>query len=162
MFNKSSLLRVFGVQIPPARFLHQKPHEGFVYTGNPFETKIKLKREIPDPSLPNFKEVECLKWTNWRMLRDVKKRYINAEYWQYRLNMKNIGRNMVLPSLVKDIAWEERMATPRDSSVTHLTNRCALSSRARGKFPRYRLSRNIYRECADHGQLSGVIRAKWG
>lgn len=112
--------------------------------------------------MPNFETVECLKWTNWRMLRDVKKRHKNSEYWQYRLDLKNISKCRTLPNVVRDIAWEERLSTPRASSVNQLMNRCAITSRARGKFYRYRLSRIVWRDLADHGLLSGVIRAKWG
>lgn len=164
MFSNSRFFSAFSMQRIIVRQQHQqqKPHEGFAYRGNPYETKLNLKREIADISYPNFEEVECLKWSDWRMLRDVKRRYIHADYWQKRVNLKNLAKNRALPSLVRDIAWEDRMATPRNSSLNHLTNRCVLTSRARGKFPRYRISRLIFRDCADHGQLSGYIRAKWG
>lgn len=130
-------------------------------SGNPYETKITRRRQVADPSMPNFKGVECLKWTNWRMYRDVKRRHFNAEYWQYRQDLLNISTCKTLPNIIRDIAWEERLATPRESSANYLVNRCAITSRPRGKFPRYRLSRIIWRDLSDHGLLSGVIRAKW-
>ena len=155
-----SLLKNF--QLSLIRQQHQHASDKFAYDGNPLETKTKLRRHVPNISYPDFEKQECIKWADWMMLRDVKKRYIHADYWQYRLNMKTIARNRALPSLVREIAWEERQATPRKSSLNHLTNRCALSSRSRGKFSRYRLSRILWRDCADHGMLSGYIRAKWG
>lgn len=146
-----------------SRFLTQcRARHKFAYEGNPFETKINMKRQVKDPSYPNFNEQECLKWSNWRMLRDVKRRYISADYWQERNNMKSIAKCRTLPSVVRDMAKEDHSSVPRDAQINRLINRCALSSRARGKFIRYRLSRIIWRDMADHGMLSGYIRAKWG
>lgn len=134
-----------------------------VKSTSPYVTTIHRKREVKDVSLPNFEKVECLKWSDWMMLRDVKRRLKNAEYWQYRLNLKNLSASLTLPSIVRDIAAEERLAnTPLDSSVARLNNRCALTSRSRGKFYKYKLSRIVWRDMADHGMLAGPIRAKWG
>lgn len=133
-----------------------------VGTGNPYATTLKRRREIKDPSIPNFEEIECLKWTNWRMLREVKRRHIVAKYAQYRMNMHSLANCKTLPSVIRNIALEERNSTPRDASINHLINRCSVTSRARGKLIKYRLSRIIWRDQADHGLLSGVIRAKWG
>lgn len=140
----------------------KKPDGANPYTGDPFETRITLKRKVSDISVPNFEEQECIKWTDWMMLRDVKRRHIQADYWQYRVNLKCLAKNKILPNLVRDMAWEERMSLPQATSKNYITNRCAITSRSRGKFPRYRLSRIIFRECADHGLLSGFMRAKWG
>lgn len=131
-------------------------------TGNPYATVIRRRREIQDPSVPDFEKQECLKWTNWRMLREVKRRHIVSDYAQYRLNMHSLANCRTLPSVIRDIALDERNSTPRDASVTHLVNRCSVTSRARGKWPRYRLSRIVWRDLADHGLVSGAIRAKWG
>lgn len=117
---------------------------------------------MDDPSIPDFEKVECLKWTNWKMRRDVKRRHINANYWQFRNNMHSLANNRTLPTIVRDIALEERNATPRDASITHLNNRCALSSKPRGIFHKFRLSRIVWRDLADSAQISGAIRAKWG
>jgi len=162
MFPNLRLLARSGIPRISLRYQHDRPQEGFAYQGNPHETKLRLKREIPNIGIPDFEKVESLKWSDWAMLKDIKRRHIHADYWQHRTNLKNLGKNSVLPSIVRDLAWEERMATPRASSKSQLRNRCALSSRSRGKFPRYRLSRIIFRDCADHGLLGGYIRAKWG
>lgn len=129
--------------------------------GNPYETTIRRRRQVQDPSYPNFDQVECLKWADWKMLRDVKRRRINADYWQYRTNLKNLANCKTLPNVVRDIALEERQSTPRDSSICHVNNRCSLTSRARGKLLHWRLSRIVWRDLADHGLLSGAIRAMW-
>lgn len=138
---------------------NQTKFSGF---GNPYETEIKRRRYVENISIPNFNKVECLKWTNWRMRRDVIRRHLNGQYWQYRLNLKNISRSKTLPNVVKDIALDERLQTPRDSSIANIRNRCAISSRSRGLFHKYRLSRIVWRDLADHGLISGAIRAKWG
>lgn len=67
-----------------------------------------------------------------------------------------------LPSIVRSVAIEDRNSTPRDASVNHLRNRCAVTSRNRGIVYSYRLSRIVWRDMADHGLISGAIRAKWG
>lgn len=131
-------------------------------TGNPYVTCITRRREVKDPSIPNFEYQEGLRWTNWRMHREVKRRHIVADYAQYRMNMHSLANCRTLPSVIRDVALEERNSTPRDASINHLVNRCSITSRARGKWPRYRLSRIIWRDLADHGLLSGSIRAKWG
>lgn len=130
--------------------------------GNPYETSIRRKREVRDPSYPKFDEVECLKWADWRMLRDVKRRHINSQYWQSRINLKNLSHTRSLPNVIQDIAREEREALPRYSSICLLKNRCSITSRARGKLLHWRLSRIVWRDMADHGLISGAIRAKWG
>ena len=129
---------------------------------NPYETQISRRREVEDISIPKTDGVECLKWTNWRMRRDVLRRHMNARYWQYRNDLMSIANCRTLPSVIRDIATEERNSTPRDASVNHLRNRCALTSRNRGKLYKYRLSRIVWRDLADHGMISGAIRAKWG
>lgn len=131
-------------------------------SSNPFETTIRRRRVVVDPSYPDFEKQECLKWTDWKMLRDVKRRHMHAEHAQNRLNLKNIARCRVLPSVIRDVAWDERMATPRAATILYLRNRCALSSRPEGIVHQYRVSRIVFRDAADHGLVSGVIRAKWG
>lgn len=132
-------------------------------TGNPYATVIKRRRKLEDISIPKAIEAkECLTWTNWRMRRDVIKRHTVSDYAQYRMNMHSLANCKTLPSVIRDIALEERNATPRNASINCLVNRCSVTSRARGKWIRYRLSRIIWRDLADHGLLSGSIRAKWG
>lgn len=131
--------------------------------GNPYATEIKRKRIVEDPSLPDFDNpMPPLKWANWMMLRDVKRRHLVSRYWQYRMNLLNISHSQTLPNIIRETATTDRNSTPRQSSIAHYTNRCSLTSRARGKFDRYRLSRIVWRDLADHGMLSSAIRAKWG
>lgn len=50
---------------------------------------------------------------------------------------------------------------PRQTALRQLTPRCVLTSRGRGVVYRWRLSRIMFRELADHNKLSGVQRAIW-
>lgn len=129
---------------------------------SPYETTIVRRRQIQDPNIPDFENQERLKWAKWTMLRDVKRRHLNANYWQYRMNLQNISSCQTLPSVVRELALEERNSTPKGASINHINNRCAITGRGRGKVYKYRLSRIVYRDLADHGLLSGIIRAKWG
>jgi small subunit ribosomal protein S14 len=63
--------------------------------------------------------------------------------------------------LLQDMALNELWALPRDSHWTRLVNRCVLTSRPRGVVHPHRLSRLVWRHCADYNKLSGVMRAKW-
>jgi len=112
--------------------------------------------------MPNFDHIECLKWANWMMLKDVKRRILNERYFQYRQQLHNIGKSRMLPSTIREVAIEDQQSLPRDSHRDRRNNRCAITSRPRGKLLRYRLSRIVWRDLADHGLISGAIRAKWG
>lgn len=131
------------------------------YTGNPFETKITRKREVKDLSMPNFEKTECLKWTKWNMLLDVKRRHRMAEYWQYRTNLHSIAKTLSLPALVRELAIEDRNDVPKESYSVRIRNRCAITSRSRGKYREWRLSRILWREQADSGRISGFKRSQW-
>lgn len=136
--------------------------EKLAHSGDPYETKVSRKREVVNLSMPTFDGVECLKWSNWKMRRDVKRRVLTSRFYQYRENMYGLVYCKTLPTVVRDFALQERNSTPRDSSINRTVNRCAITSRPRGKLIRYRISRNLWRELADHGLISGSIRAKWG
>ncbi len=68
----------------------------------------------------------------------------------------------------KEISLEERFALvlklaalPRSSSQTRVRNRCALTGRPRGYYRKFKLSRNMLRELAGHGQIPGLRKASW-
>ncbi|KAG8189272.1 hypothetical protein JTE90_019032 [Oedothorax gibbosus] len=100
-------------------------------------------------------------YTDWRMIRDVKRRKVVKEYAKLRLQINCIRKNTLLPQEVKDIAQKEIEALPTDSCHTKLHWRCILTSRARGRFKKFRMQRIIWRHFADYNQVSGVERAMW-
>ena len=50
---------------------------------------------------------------------------------------------------------------PRDSAVTRIRNRCALTGRPRGVYSHFRLNRILFRQLAGEGLLPGVHKASW-
>lgn len=92
---------------------------------------------------------------DWRKRQTIKNEHIT------RLRINALRKNNVLPRDLQEIADAEIHALPRDSSMIRIVNRCAVSSRPRGTVYRYRLSRFIFRELADHNKLAGVQRAMW-
>ena len=68
----------------------------------------------------------------------------------------------------RDALPEDRFAAqlklaelPRNSSVTRVRNRCALTGRPRGFYRKFRLSRIAMRELASSGQIPGMVKSSW-
>ncbi|XP_043820429.1 28S ribosomal protein S14, mitochondrial isoform X1 [Dromiciops gliroides] len=100
-------------------------------------------------------------YVDWRMLRDVKRRKMAFEFADERLRINSLRKNTILPKDLQEVADQEIAALPRDSCPVRIRNRCVMTSRPRGVKRRWRLSRIVFRHLADHGQLSGVLRAMW-
>ncbi|KPP70726.1 mitochondrial 28S ribosomal protein s14-like, partial [Scleropages formosus] len=101
------------------------------------------------------------RYVNWRMLRDVKRRKMAYEYADERLRINAIRKNVILPKELQEVADKEIASLPRDSCPVRIRNRCVLTSRPRGVKRRWRLSRIVFRDLADHNQMSGIQRAMW-
>lgn len=56
---------------------------------------------------------------------------------------------------------EKLAKTPRNSSITRLRNRCAVTGRSRGYIRRFKMSRIAFREKALSGELPGVKKISW-
>ena len=130
-------------------------------TGSVYDTKIKRKKEIKDPNYPDFEKIECLKWADWIMLRDVRRRIIFQRYNPEYHYLRTVYKSKLMPSVIRDSAYEDIKKLPPDSKYDHLQNRCAISSRARGKLIRWRISRHFWRQMADYNLLSGVQKSTW-
>nr|CAH0107534.1 unnamed protein product [Daphnia galeata] len=100
-------------------------------------------------------------WTDWRMMRDVKRRKLLVQHQPDRIRIRALKKNDILPSEIVEIGRKMLEDLPRDSSITRVRNRCAITSRARGIVTRWRLSRIVWRSLADYNKLSGVQRAMW-
>ena len=68
----------------------------------------------------------------------------------------------------KNISLEERFnlvvklaGLPRNSAKSRVRNRCVLTGRPRGFHSKMGISRNVLRELAAKGMLSGVVKASW-
>lgn len=95
------------------------------------------------------------------MIKDVRKRKCVAEHGIDRLRVNALRKNNILPIELRELASAEIHAQPRDSSITRIRQRCALTSRPRGVVHRWRLSRMVFRQLADYNKLSSVQRAMW-
>merc|ERR1712002_288073 len=97
------------------------------------------------------------KYADWKMVKEVRNRKIVKEFAFERLNINAIRKaNKIMPPEIKEIADREIAALPRDSSITRLHKRCAVTSRPRGLVTRWRLSRIVWRHEADYNKLSGI------
>lgn len=102
-----------------------------------------------------------MKWANHHMAKDNRKRQTIRTQHIDRLRVNALRKNDILPQELREIADAEIHALPRDSSITRIVHRCAITSRPRGNILRWRLSRFVFRHLADYNKLSGVQRAMW-
>ncbi|KAL1285119.1 Small ribosomal subunit protein uS14m [Trichinella pseudospiralis] len=100
-------------------------------------------------------------WAKWAMRRDWRRRQVIAEYNDLRIRMKAILRNDILPMAIRQEMKLDMQKLPRCCFPRYVRNICQITGRKRGNVTRYRLSRFVFRDMADHGKLCGVIRAKW-
>lgn len=101
------------------------------------------------------------KYADWRMIKDVRKRKCVETLGVDRLRVNSLRKNDILPLELREIANAEIAAQPRDSSITRIRPRCALTSRPRGTVQRWRVSRMVFRSLADYNKMSSVQRAMW-
>ena len=78
-----------------------------------------------------------------------------------RKRLKDLARD-------RDAAPEDRFEAqlklaelPRNSSVTRVRNRCALTGRPRGFYRKFKLSRIAVRELASSGLIPGMLKSSW-
>lgn len=110
--------------------------------------------------LAQFQQIRT-KWADARMKRDFLRRKLVERENITRLRINALRKNTILPRELQEVADAEIAALPYRSSITHLTNRCALTSRARGNVLKWRLSRFVFRYLSDHNLMSGIQRAHW-
>lgn len=110
--------------------------------------------------LSQFQQVRT-KYADWRMIKDVRKRKCVETEGEARLRMNSLRKNNILPLELREMADVEIAAQPRDSSITRIRPRCAITSRSRGTVQRWRVSRIVFRNLADYNKLSSVQRAMW-
>lgn len=161
-----------GVAQPSAQETHKNfevnvaPKLKVAYTGSVYDTQIKRKNEIRNPNLPLQgywdSTKESLKWTDWRMMRDVNRRLAAAEYFSTRYNVEAIVRNRLLPDELRQEAHKDLYHFPVKSHPHTTNNRCAITSRGRGKLISWRLSRIVFRHIVDYNNMSGLMKSCWG
>ena len=98
---------------------------------------------------------------NWQMQKDARKRALCVVHGPLRTRLNCLRHNGFLPLELKQLADQEICWLPKQSNRNGIKNRCILTSRARSNKFRWRISRFMFRHFADHGKMSGVMRAKW-
>ncbi|KAI8430252.1 hypothetical protein MSG28_000586 [Choristoneura fumiferana] len=102
------------------------------------------------------------KWANWMMIRDVKRRRLNAEHFLERTRINALRKNDVLPVEIREMADKDVNKFDLNACPLRINNRCVVTSRPRGIVKEWRMSRIVWRHLADYNKLSGVQRAMWG
>ncbi|XP_070491052.1 small ribosomal subunit protein uS14m [Chironomus tepperi] len=101
-------------------------------------------------------------WTDWRMIKDYKKRMTVKQHAVDRIRVNTLRKNDILPIEIREAASTEiHNNFPRDSNLNRVVYRCMVTSRPRGNLMKFRLSRIMFRHFADYNKLSGVQRAMW-
>ncbi|KAK9301884.1 hypothetical protein QLX08_005936 [Tetragonisca angustula] len=96
------------------------------------------------------------------MIRDLKRRKLAEKYADERLRLVALKRNDILPLEIREEVGKQINETiPRQTALRQLTPRCILTSRPRGVVHKWRVSRIMFRDLADHNRMSGVQRAIW-
>ncbi|MGI1809253.1 30S ribosomal protein S14 [Priestia sp. TGN 0903] len=84
-----------------------------------------------------------------KIAKEKKRQALVKKYAELRKQLKEEGN------------YDELQKLPRDSSPTHLHNRCEVTGRPRGYLRKFKLSRIAFRELAHKGQLPGVKKSSW-
>lgn len=148
---------------PPPAYTVRPPDLDIAFSGSTYDTKVKRRRKIKNPNEPvmGLNPVECLKWTDWRMARDIRRRTIYCNHFPLKNNITCLFRNDLLPHTVREYAHSESLQLFRGSRSFACKWRCTLTSRERGKYMRFRMSRIAFRNLADHNFISGGQKGIW-
>ncbi|MMZ44345.1 Alternate 30S ribosomal protein S14 [compost metagenome] len=84
-----------------------------------------------------------------KVVREKKRQETVAKYAELRRQLKERGDYEALQKL------------PRNASPTRLKNRCELTGRPRGYLRKFKVSRIVFRELANKGQIPGVTKSSW-
>ncbi len=93
--------------------------------------------------------------------RDIKREKLCKKYAQRRAELKQVITDVNASYDDKMQAQGKLQQMPRDSSVTRLTTRCALSGRPRAVYRKFGLGRNKLREATMRGDVPGLRKASW-
>ncbi|KAF4592109.1 putative ribosomal protein S14 precursor, mitochondrial [Ophiocordyceps camponoti-floridani] len=108
---------------------------------------------------PKKLDLGCLVKT--RTLRDHVKRLVFEKHEVERQALRYIIRNTTLPPRKRAEAQLQLSQMHSYTRLTHVKNRCIMSSRGRGVLRAFKLSRHHFRDEGLAGNLPGVKRASW-
>lgn len=95
------------------------------------------------------------------MKRDYLRRVLVKDENINRLRLNGLRKNTILPRELQSVADKQIAALPYRSSITHLSNRCAVTSRGVGNVLKWRVSRFMFRHMCDYNKMAGGMRAHW-
>jgi small subunit ribosomal protein S14 len=107
---------------------------------------------------------------NWRfgmgimkhlLEKEKNRRKLTNKYEFKKLFLKSILSNCDLPITFRWKAGLKLSELPKDSSKIRLTNRCILTSRSRGIYSAFRISRIELRNLSAAGKISGLKKSSW-
>jgi small subunit ribosomal protein S14 len=93
--------------------------------------------------------------------RDIKRAKTVKKYAAKRAELKKIIANPKSSYEERTEAQTKLQKLPRDASPSRVTNRCALTGRARGVYQKFGLGRNKLREATMRGDVPGLRKASW-
>ncbi|OQV19684.1 hypothetical protein BV898_06226 [Hypsibius exemplaris] len=118
---------------------------------------------IPRDSILSLRPRSNHHYHNWAMLKSARCMAYLQKFGRVRMRLLGLYRTNFFPKDLKPYINEDICLLPRDSSyLRSIHGRCVVTSRAKSVMRRYRLSRIVWRDQADHNLLSGVLRARWG
>ena len=95
---------------------------------------------------------------------------IMRERKRIKLSKKLFTKRKVLKDILnsQDASMEEKLEAsaklqklPRDSSMSRITNRCAITGRPKGFYRKFGLGRTKVREAAMRGDIPGLVKSSW-
>jgi len=98
---------------------------------------------------------KCLK------IRNEKRKKLSALHKAKRQKFAKIAKDESLSFEERLMAQASLAKMPRDGAVVRYRNRCSLTSRLRGNFRKFGLSRIALRELASWGQIPGLVKSSW-
>lgn len=80
------------------------------------------------------------------LVKDKKRRILYFIFEKRHVFLKSIIQNLSLPKVFRVQAYKQLLILPRDSSISRLRNRCIYTSRPRGIYRKFGLSRLMFRK----------------
>ena len=93
--------------------------------------------------------------------REKKRLKLSKKLYAKRKALKNILNNQDATIEEKLDASMKLQKLPRDSSLSRITNRCAITGRPKGFYRKFGLGRIKVREAAMRGDIPGLVKASW-
>jgi small subunit ribosomal protein S14 len=93
--------------------------------------------------------------------REKKRIKLSKKLFAKRKALKDILKSMDATIDEKLEASEKLQKLPRDSSLSRVTNRCAITGRPKGFYRKFGLGRIKVREAAMRGDIPGLVKSSW-